>query len=278
MQNHNWRKKEAQGMQKLTTAMKTSGAVEIYQRLREISGGKVLDVGTSQGGFIDTLMKSLKDYDSFIGIDISQKDLEKARSRFTDKPVEFDIMNAESMGFEDETFDMVSMSYCIHHLKNPKIVLDEIKRVLKQNGYLIIEECFCDGDQDESKQTDIMLHSLNIKIDTLRGENHYEILSRKQLKDLVMSMKLSDIESYESKRFVKCLFCEDMEECDDPKNKDNVDFHLKDMDDMLKAMIDHPQYKELCQEADSLRKRVRATGVMPASHLFFVCRKRKSKS
>ena len=260
-------------MQKLTTAMKTSGAVEIYQRLREISGGKVLDVGTSQGSFIDTLMKTLKDYDSFIGIDISQKDLEKARSKFTDKPVEFDIMNAESMGFEDETFDTVCISYSIHHLKNPKQVFAEIKRVLKQNGHLIIKECFYDGDQEESKQTDIMLHNFCIKIDTLRGDNHFEMFSRKQLKDLVMSMKLRDIEVYESKRFVKCLFCEDMVECDDPKNKDNVDFHLKDIDELIEKMIDYPQYEELCQEADSLRKRVRATGVTPASHLFFVCRK-----
>ena len=57
-------------MQSLSAGMKNSGAVEICQRLGEISGGKILDVATSQGGCINTMMDALKDHDSFIGIDI----------------------------------------------------------------------------------------------------------------------------------------------------------------------------------------------------------------
>lgn len=253
--------------------MKASGAVEIFNRLAEISGGKVLDVATSQGGFIDTMMDVLKDYDSFIGIDIASADLEKARSKFEDKPVEFEIMNAESMAFPDDSFDTVCISYSIHHLENPKQVLEEIKRVLKPGGYLIIQECVCDGDQSEAKLTEIMVHHWGAKLDTLRGLPHFETYSRKKLRDLIQSMKFDNVEIYESKRYVKCLFCEDMEKCENPKNEDIINREIKEIDDLLEKLKEHPDYDNLCVEAELLRKRVRATGVEPEDFLFFICRK-----
>jgi ubiquinone/menaquinone biosynthesis C-methylase UbiE len=260
-------------MQALTPRMKNSGAVEIYQRLREISGGKVLDVATQQGGFIDTMMDTLKDYDSFFGIDITSADLEKARSKFVDKPVEFEIMNAENMAFEDSSFDTVCISYSIHHLENPKQVLTEIKRVLKPGGHLIIQECVHDGDQSEAKRTDIAVHHWSAKLDSLRGLPHFNTFSRKKLRDLVQSIKFENVEIFESKRNVNCLFCEEMEKCEDPKYEDIVNNEIKEIDNLLEKLKEHPNYDEFCLEADLLRKRVRATGVESADFLFFICRK-----
>ena len=57
-------------MTEISAGMIDSGAIEIRDRLGLISGGRILDVGTCEGGFIGTLMKCLKDYQSFIGIDI----------------------------------------------------------------------------------------------------------------------------------------------------------------------------------------------------------------
>ena len=138
-------------MQALSEGMRKSGAVEICQRLGEISGGKVLDVATSQGSFIGTMMNALKDYDSFIGIDISHDDLEKARSEFVDKPVEFEIMNAEELNFPDDSFDTVCLSYSIHHLKNSKQVVlikgnhDTILEPIARKKKLSIRDFYCVG-------------------------------------------------------------------------------------------------------------------------------------
>jgi ubiquinone/menaquinone biosynthesis C-methylase UbiE len=217
------------------------------------------------------MMDTLKDYDSFIGIDISQADLEKARSKFEDKPVEFEIMNAENMAFSDDTFDTVCLSYSIHHLEDPKMVLTEIKRVLKPGGYLIIQECFCDGNQSEAKQTDIVIHHWNAKLDTLRDLPHFNTFTRKRLRALVQSMKFDTVEIFESKRNVKCLFCEDIEKCENPRHEDIVNLQIKEIDDLLEKVKEHPDYDEFCLEADLLRKRVRATGVESASLLFFIC-------
>ena len=140
-------------MQDISNGMKNSGAVEICQRLSKISGGKVLDVGTHDGGFIGMLMKTLGDFDSFIGVDISEEDLEKARQTFKDEPVEFARMNAEDLTFDDATFDTVCIADSIHHLEKPEEVLDEMQRVLKPGGYLILQEMFHDGYQNEANQT-----------------------------------------------------------------------------------------------------------------------------
>ena len=42
-----------------------------------VSAGDILDVGTDNGDFINVLKKALGGYNSFIGIDISEDELEK---------------------------------------------------------------------------------------------------------------------------------------------------------------------------------------------------------
>jgi len=60
-------------LENLPERLATSGAVKIRSRLSSISGGKVLDVATGSGDFIDTLMKVLKNYDYFVGVDIQER-------------------------------------------------------------------------------------------------------------------------------------------------------------------------------------------------------------
>jgi len=73
-------------MEDLPKGLAASNTSKIAKRLKSVSGGRILDVATAGGGFINTLMKTLKDYDSFVGIDYcasatSKKEMESARSR-----------------------------------------------------------------------------------------------------------------------------------------------------------------------------------------------------
>ncbi|MFX1602603.1 MAG: class I SAM-dependent methyltransferase, partial [Promethearchaeota archaeon] len=97
-------------MADLPNGLRESGAIKVREKLGTISGGDILDVGTQEGDFIDTLMKTLKGYNSFVGIDISADDLEKAREQFKDAPVDLMEMNAETMSFPDNHFDTVCIS------------------------------------------------------------------------------------------------------------------------------------------------------------------------
>lgn len=269
-------------MEDLPQGLANSGAKEIKNRLATISGGKVLDVATESGDFINTLMKTLKDYDSFVGIDISAKELESANKEFKDKPVKFIEMNAEKLVFEDNTFDTVSISHSLHHLADIDKVLSEIKRVLRPDGYFILQEMYSDGEQTEAQKTDILQHYWGSKIDSLMGIIHNKTLARQKIIEHVDNIGLKVVETFESTHYVKCLFCDDKFVCEDPKNKEIINFSIKEIDDdlsRLKEYLDlkkteeHPDLKKLIEEGEKLKERNRKYGNADATHLFFVGKK-----
>jgi ubiquinone/menaquinone biosynthesis C-methylase UbiE len=257
----------------LPDGLRESGAIEVREKLRTISGGDILDVGTKDGDFINTLMKTLRGYNSFVGIDISADDLKKAREQFKDAPVDLMEMNAETMSFPDNHFDTVCISYSIHHLKNIDTVLAEMYRVLKAGGNFIIQELYSDGEQTEAQRLDRDKHNLNVKIDTILGIPHFEALTRQRLKDVVNKVGLSVVEIYESSWTVKCLFCEDAPDCENPLRKKHIDFVIKDIDDDVARIIGHPSYDELRKEGESLKERVKVTGSSEASVMYFFGKK-----
>jgi ubiquinone/menaquinone biosynthesis C-methylase UbiE len=260
-------------LQNLPDGIRNSGALEIKDRLRSISGGRILDVGTQQGGFISLLMKMLQDYESFIGIDISEEDLDKAREEFKQDPVEFELMSADELSFDDNSFDTVCISHTMHHLENVESVLSESRRVLKPDGHLIIQEQFSDSDQSDAQNTDTEVHHLDAKVDNWKGIPHFRTLSRQHLKDSVAQLGMREVEVFQSSRIVKCIFCEEPERCEDPTSKALVDDGLKEIDDVLESAAGHPEFEEIQHEAEVLKERVGLTGYMPASILFFICKK-----
>ena len=253
-----------------------SGAIRIAERLRSISGGKVLDVATGNGGFIDTLMKALKDYDCFVGIDSSKKEVESARKRFEGQPVEIMEMNAEAIEFENGSFDTVCISFSLHHLGEIDKVLAEMKRVLKSGGYFVVQEPFCDGEQTEAQKTDILQHHWDAEIDSLLGVTHNKTLTKQKIVDLVGRLKLKKVEVFESTHYVKCLFCEDKFECEDPKNEKIIKQSIKEIDDNLRRLTEYPDLKtrnRLKEEGEKLKERINKFGSAEASHLFFIGKK-----
>jgi ubiquinone/menaquinone biosynthesis C-methylase UbiE len=252
----------------LPDGLRASGAVKVREKLGTISGGNILDVGTQDGEFIDTLMKTLKGYESFVGIDISADDLRKAKEKFEDAPVEFMEMNAERMSFPDNHFDTVCISYSIHHLEHIDTVLSEMHRVLKPGGNFIIQELYSDGDQTEAQRLDRDVHNLNVRIDRLLGIPHFEALTREELRTAVEKLTLSALETYETAWQVKCLFCDNAPGCEDPLNKENVDFVLQEIDKDLARIADHPAYDELRKMGEAIKARVKLTGSSAASVMY----------
>jgi len=259
----------------LPDGIRESGAIEIRQKFGTISGGDVLDVGTEAGDFIDTLMKTLLDYNSFTGIDILEDELEKAREQLKDAPVIFKVMNAEMMTFQDNQFDTVCASYSIHHLENIETVLSEMYRVLKPGGNFIIQELYSGGEQTTAQQVDKAVHDLNAKIDTLFRIPHFEALTRQRLKDLVNNVGLDEVETFESSWAVKCLFCKDVNKCQNPTRADNINYVIKRIDNDIDRVREHPSYDELRKEAELLKERVKLEGSSAASVMYFFGKKKK---
>ncbi|ADC66582.1 Methyltransferase type 11 [Ferroglobus placidus DSM 10642] len=103
---------------------------EIFERevrcLKElVPKGLILEVGVGTGRFAEKF--------SAIGIDASLDMLRVARKR-----VEVVRGDASFLPFKNEVFDAVLLIVTICFLENPKKAVEEIHRVLKRNGYLII--------------------------------------------------------------------------------------------------------------------------------------------
>jgi ubiquinone/menaquinone biosynthesis C-methylase UbiE len=99
--------------------------------------GKVLEVGIGTGRNLDYYPKDC----SVIGIDNSKGMLENAREKAKGMMnITFLLMDAENLGFPDNTFDYVVMTFVLCTISNTLKALKEIRRVLKPSGELIALE------------------------------------------------------------------------------------------------------------------------------------------
>jgi ubiquinone/menaquinone biosynthesis C-methylase UbiE len=264
-------------MEDLPKKLAASNAGKIAKKLESVSGGKVLDVATAAGGFIDTLMKTLKAYDSFVGIDYcaseeSRKNMESARKKVEGKPIQFLQMNAENLQFEDKSFDTVCMSHSLHHLANVDRVLIEMKRVSKSGGNFILQECYCDGDQSEAQKTDERKHEWEAQIDSMLGITHKKTLTRQKIMDIVDSLKLKEKEIFDSTHSIDCLFCKNKYDCEDPKNQATFHISIKDIDNAIRRIENYPDLrtrKHLMEEGENIKKEIAKYGSSSA-YLFIV--------
>jgi ubiquinone/menaquinone biosynthesis C-methylase UbiE len=262
-------------MESLPEKLRTSGAIEIGKRLGEISGGRILDVATGSGDFVNTLMKMLKEYDSFVGIDISVKDLESAKKRFEGKPVEFLEMDAEHLKFEDNSFDTVCTGYSLHHFGNVNRVLAETKRVLKPDGHFLVQEEFSAGEQSEAQRTDILRHHWDSEIDSLLGIVHHKTFTQQKIKEVMDKLQLTELQTYVSTYPVRCLICDKKIDCIEGKEV-TIDQFAKEIDDNLRRLdkqVDLQVIERLSKEGEELKERMRKYGSANASNLFCIGRK-----
>ena len=269
-------RRESIELENMPRGLAASGAVEIRTKLSSVSGGKVLDVATGTGDFIHTLMKALKNFDCFVGIDVLEKDLESARKRFRGKPVKLKRMNAKSLKFDDNSFDTVCMAYSLHHLDRVDKVLAEMHRVLKLGGSLIIQEEFCDGRQTVAQKTNMLQHAWDAEIDSLLGTTHKATFTKHRIKEIVGNLRLEAVEIFESTHPVECLFCEKRSRCDDPRNREEIDRSIKGIDENLKRLneIADPKARiRLRKIGEELKERNRQFGNAHPSTLFVIGRK-----
>ena len=83
---------------------------------------KLLEVGAQHG----ILEKFLPENISYLSLDM-------------DENSDYDVdLNKEKMPFEDESFDVVVCLEMLEHVLYPSKVIDELKRVLKKDGIMIL--------------------------------------------------------------------------------------------------------------------------------------------
>lgn len=97
---------------------------------------KILDAGCGEGHLLFEVSKLIDSSNKLYGTDILDVALEKAKERV--KGGSFSLQNLESLNFKNNSFDVIMCTDVIEHIPNYKKVLSELKRVLKEDGTLII--------------------------------------------------------------------------------------------------------------------------------------------
>ncbi|UCD09221.1 MAG: methyltransferase domain-containing protein [Dehalococcoidales bacterium] len=133
-----------------------------YRRWRrclweERFAGKILEIGIGTG-------KNTPYYPSgsdITGIDISTRMLEKASKRIRKRSdIVFSMltMDAASLAFADNTFDVIAGSFIFTVLENNSDTLEEIKRVGKSGGILVLLEFVRSSSRFSAMFQDFLVH------------------------------------------------------------------------------------------------------------------------
>lgn len=97
--------------------------------------GKILDVGCGNG--IISMNVGAFGY-NVLGVDVSDKAIQKAIQKNQLPNVRFEVKSAEALAAEGPQFDAIICSEVIEHLQNPSILLSTINKALKNSGVLIV--------------------------------------------------------------------------------------------------------------------------------------------
>ncbi len=117
----------------------------------DLNEGLILDIGTGPGFLPLTIAK--KANLRIIGIDISKKMVEIAnRHKKSLSNVEFRVMDANHLEFEEDVFDMILSTGSLHHWKTPLRVLNEIYRCLRSGGRAWIYDGYADITLEDLKR------------------------------------------------------------------------------------------------------------------------------
>ena len=102
----------------------------------------ILDIATGTGDLAISMTQT--NADKIIGLDISEGMLEVGRKKIEAKKlsdkIEMLLADSESMPFEDNTFDAITVAFGVRNFEHLEKGLSEILRVLKPGGVFVILE------------------------------------------------------------------------------------------------------------------------------------------
>ncbi|MEO8004584.1 MAG: class I SAM-dependent methyltransferase [Betaproteobacteria bacterium] len=113
------------------------GRFAMTQAVAALNPGALLEVGVGTGLTLARYPAESK----VVGIDLSEEMLEVARvrrKRLNGRDVHLEVMDAEALSFEDNSFDVVTIPYVLSVTPNPDKLVAEARRVCRKGGTIFI--------------------------------------------------------------------------------------------------------------------------------------------
>ena len=160
-------------------AATTDGAVlaRLVEAIPGPARGRVLDVACGPGIVTSALAECAREV---IGLDLTPQMLEKAKERCSKAGrtnVVFKEGSATALPFPGAYFDAVVTRLSFHHFLEPNAVLNEMLRVLRPGGTVVIADVVSAEEPDKS--------ALHNAIEILRDPSHVRMLPASELIALV---------------------------------------------------------------------------------------------
>lgn len=119
--------------------------VRILRKMSAIESiDKALEIGCGNGNGTRLIKKYFKPI-NINAIDIDEKMIKIAQQKNKDKSIKFEVMSATELIFANNYFDAIFDFGIIHHIPDWKKCINELRRVLKPGGELVLEELSIDS-------------------------------------------------------------------------------------------------------------------------------------
>lgn len=210
----------------------------------------ILDVGTGTGDFVNVL-KEVFPTARITGIDPNTNSLKEAAQKHSD--VNFREMGGENLNFEDNIFDVASISMALHHLPDISKTLNEMKRVVKPGGWIIVNELFSDN-LSQAQEVHKMYHHFRSSVDRLTGVSHNATFKKSEILELVEKSGIEIQLHFEFNKSKNVI-----------SKPEDVEFYVQKMEQMLEPVKNLKEYNELKNEIPEFREAALKHGFQQAT-------------
>lgn len=109
----------------------------VLAELEKMSSSSILDVSCGTGTLLSRISANIKK----AGLDVSPKMINRAKQKLGDS-ANLVVGDSESLPYTNGSFDMVTCILAFHHFEQPEIVANEMHRVLRKGGKVIISDVY----------------------------------------------------------------------------------------------------------------------------------------
>lgn len=217
--------------------------------LNQYTSPRILDIGSGKGDFINLIDYIYQDYQEIIGIDIVDYLLEMDASAFKHNPkikwMDLDVLETT---FPKHSFDIISLSNTLHHIKDIKSIFSQMADLLKPNGMIVVSELMIDNDLSEKQKSHRLIHGFAAKLDEVYKQFHAPIFTQSDIYQMIeenASLPIADHWQLKTTPFEQEIALEEI---------------FKLIDGALYKVKDHDNYVGLEKEANEIKSHIKEHG------------------